>query len=194
MSVIKHQSYYRRCRTQNHWRSVDTHFQDGVWSVLLVFFAIKAANTLFITILDLSHPQITQDTRPIIVDAPLTLILTMWYGACVNSFGWSRGPIHWKWTVMYQCEYFTIYSRIFKCDHKCETRHAEPVIGTDWFSQTQHNRQVDRYVSVFGPPRVCGSYFWTGLELDWHIFAVQIRTAGWLPAPIANTTHYTSVY
>ena len=45
---------------------------------LTCFCAIKAANTLVMTVFDLSHPQIAQDTRPTIVDAPLRLIFRMW--------------------------------------------------------------------------------------------------------------------
>jgi len=44
--------------TQNRWRSVDANFQDGVGSVLLSFFAIKAANAFFMTIFNLSPPRI----------------------------------------------------------------------------------------------------------------------------------------
>jgi len=55
-------------------------FQLGQRSFLWLFFAIKAANTLYMMILDPSHPQITQDTRATIVETPLTLICRMWYG------------------------------------------------------------------------------------------------------------------
>jgi hypothetical protein len=88
---------------------------------------------------------------------------------------------------MYQWRYFTINSSISECDHKCETRNAEPEIGTDGSSQTRRNPRVDWYRSAFGSPRVSGTGFWMGLELNWPVFAVQTRTAGGLPGPVANT-------
>jgi len=99
----------------------------------------------------------------------------------------SRRLIHRKRTVPYHGQYFTINSRISECDHKCETRTAEPEIGTDGSSQTRRNPRVDGYGSGFGPPRVCGSGFWPVLELNRPVFAVQTRTPGGLPAPVANT-------
>jgi hypothetical protein len=90
--------------------------------------------------------------------------------------------------VTYHGQYFTINSRISECDHKCETRNAEPEIGPDGSSQTRRNPRVDGYGSGFGPPRVCGSGFWPVLEPNRPVFAVQTRTAGGLPGPVANTT------
>jgi len=91
--------------------------------------------------------------------------------------------------VTYHGQYFTINSRISECDHKCETRNAEPEIGTDGSSQTRRNPRVDGYGSGFGPPRVCGSGFWPVLEPNQPVFAVQTRTAGGLPGPVANTSN-----
>jgi hypothetical protein len=123
------------------------------------------------------------------VDALLTLILWMWLGAWVSVFCTSRRLIHRKWTMTYQCQYFAISSSISECDHKCETRNAEPEIGPEGSSQTGSNPSVDGYGSGFCPPRVSGSGFWPGLEANRPVFAVQTRTAGGLPGPIANTTH-----
>jgi len=36
---------YPRCIAKNHWRSIDTHFQNGAVTVLLTVLPIKAANT-----------------------------------------------------------------------------------------------------------------------------------------------------
>ena len=83
--------------------------------------------------------------------------------------------------------YFTINSNISECDHKCETRNAEPEIGTNGSSQTRQNPWVEGYRSGFGPPRVSGSDFWTGLEPYLPIFTVQTWTAGGLPGLVANT-------
>jgi len=63
-------------------------------------------------------PQITQNTRPTIVDAQLMLIFVMWKGACLCLFGSSRRPIHGNQTVMYQCRDLAINSSITECDDK----------------------------------------------------------------------------
>ena len=112
----------------------------------------------------------------------------MWLGASVILFYTSRRLIRRKCTVTYQGQYFTIISSISECDHKCETRNAEPEIGPDGSSQTWRNPRVDGYWSGFGPPRVCGSGFWPVLEPNLPVFAVQTRTAGGLPGPVANSS------
>jgi len=122
------------------------------------------------------------------VDAVLTVIFRMWLGAWVCAFCTSRRLIRRKWTVTYQCQYFTISSSISECNHKCETRNTEPEIGTDGSSQTRRNPWVNGYGSRFGPARVSGSGFWTGLEPNQPVFAVQTWTAGMLPWPVANTS------
>jgi len=91
--------------------------------------------------------------------------------------------------VTYHGQYFTINSRISECDHKYETRNAEPEIGTDGSSQTRRNPLVDGYGSGFGPPRVRGLGFWMVLEPNRPVFVVQTRTAGGLPGPVANTKY-----
>jgi len=72
-----------------------------------------------------------------------------------------------------------------------KTRNTEPQIGTDGSSQTRQNPQVDGYGSGFGPPRRCGSGFWTVLEPNQTGFPVRTRTAGGLPGPVANTATMT---
>ena len=89
--------------------------------------------------------------------------------------------------MTYQWQYFTITSRISECDHKGETRNAEPEIGIDGSSQIQRNPRVDRYGSGFGPPRVCGLGFLMVLEPNRPVFVVQTWTAGGLPGTVANT-------
>jgi len=112
----------------------------------------------------------------------------MWLGEWVCFLSTSRWQIRWKWSVQYQCQYFTIHSSISECDHKCETRNAEPEIGTDESSQTRRKLRVDGYRSGFGPPRVSRLGFGPGLEPIRSVFAFQTRTAGGLPGPVANTT------
>ena len=115
----------------------------------------------------------------------------MWLGAWVSVFCTSRRLIRRKWTVTYQCQYFTIDSSISENDHKCETRNAQPEIRPDRSSQTLRILRVDGYRYGFRPPRVSGSGFSPGLEPNWIVFAVQSRTAGGLPGPVANTTFQT---
>ena len=145
MLLIKHHSYYWRCMTEYHWRSVD---------ILL------------------------------------TLIFRMWLGAWVSVFCTSRRLIRQKWTVTYQCQYFTIRSSISECDHKYETRNAEPEIGPEGSCQTRRNPWIDGYGSGFGPPRVTGWGFRPAWEPNRPVFVVQTQTAGGLPVPVANTTRW----
>jgi len=67
------------------------------------------------------------------------------------------------------------------------TRNTEPEIGTDGCSETRQNPRVDGYGSGFGPPRRCGSGFWTVLEPNRTVFPVRTRTAGGFPGPVATT-------
>ena len=68
-----------------------------------------------------------------------------------------------------------------------KTRKGELETGTDGSSQTRQNPRVDGYGYGFGPPRICGSGFWTGLEPNRSVFPIQTQTAGGLPGPVANT-------
>jgi len=65
---------------------------------------------------------------------------------------------------------------------------------TDRYCQNRRNPRVDGYKFGFSLPRVSGSGFWTGLELNQPVFAVQTRTAGGLPRPVANTRHHTDIH
>jgi hypothetical protein len=47
---------------------MDANFDNGVMSVLPAFFQIQAANTLFMTIFDLSNRQNTRDAQTTIVE------------------------------------------------------------------------------------------------------------------------------
>ena len=68
-----------------------------------------------------------------------------------------------------------------------ETQNTKAEIGTDRSSHTCQDLRVDRYASGFGQPSVSWSCSWTGLELNWPVFAVQTRTTDRLPGPVANT-------
>ena len=47
--------YYPRYTTNNRWRSVDAHFQDGAGCISLSLLPIKAANNSFSTVCNVSH-------------------------------------------------------------------------------------------------------------------------------------------
>lgn len=64
----------------------------------------------------------------------------------------------------------------------------EPEVGTDGSCQTRHNPRVHSYGSGFGPPRCCGSGFWTGLDPNWTGLAIRTQSAGVLPLPVGNIT------
>jgi len=83
-----------------------------------------------------------------------------------------------------------INSSISKWDHKCETWKVDLEIGTDRSSQTLQNPQADGYGFAFGPTRVSRSGFWIALEPNQPIFAVQTRSAGRFPGPIADTIQF----
>jgi hypothetical protein len=80
-------------------------------------------------------------------------------------------------------------SSISECDHKCETPNAEPEIGTDRSSQPWQNPRVDGNRFEFDPPTVSRWGFWPVLEPNRSVVAVQTRTTGGLPGPVANTSH-----
>jgi len=113
------------------------------------------------------------------VDALLTLIFRLCLGAWVCLFCTSRRLIRRKWTVTYQCQYFTINSSISECDHKYETRNAEPEIGTGRSSRTWQSPRVNGYGSGFGPPWVSGS----GFGRFWNRTDPSLRSK---PGPLAD--------
>jgi len=55
---IKTDTYYSRCKTNNHWSLIKTHFQHAVGRVLVSLFGIKAANTFFTTGCHQSPPRL----------------------------------------------------------------------------------------------------------------------------------------
>jgi len=89
---------------------------------------------------------------------------------------------------MYQWQYCTIISTISESDDNCETRYAEPEIGTAGSSATRRSMWVDGYGSGFGPPRVRGSSVWRGLEPNRPMSEFHTPTVDWLLGPVANTT------
>ena len=159
---------------------------------MLYILADKGCEILLYGCLWSSTTHITEDARLIIFDALFTLSFRMWLGAWVCLFCTSRRLIHWKWTVTYQCQCFTTNSSISECDNTCETRNPEPEIWIDESSQTWLNPQVDGYGLAFGLPIVSRSGFWTRLEPNRPVFAVQTRTTGGWPGPVANSTQESS--
>jgi len=69
---------YPRYMTKNGWRSIDAHYHDGAWSVLLFLLPIQAADTSFMTMSNLSPARL-----PKIHDQELTTL--RWRSFC---HGW----------------------------------------------------------------------------------------------------------
>ena len=80
-------------------------------------------------------------------------------------------------------------SSISKCDRKCETRNAEPEIGTDGISHTRWDKGANGYWSAFARKRVTRSGFWTRSEPNRPFLEHQTRNAHDWPGPVANTIH-----
>jgi hypothetical protein len=71
---IKWDTYYWRCKTNNHWSPIKAHFQDAVGCVLVSLFGIQAANTFFTTGCNQSPPRVHKIYDP--------LSLTLGWGSC----------------------------------------------------------------------------------------------------------------
>ena len=91
--------------TKNGWRSVDAHFHDGVGSVLLSLLCIKAANTLFMTICNLSPPRL-----PKIHDQELLML-------CWRSFSW-WGRECFTVSFAYKGSEYFVYDYLQSITHK----------------------------------------------------------------------------
>ena len=146
---------------------------------IAICFAYKGSQKFLYNWLHPIGGGISQDAWPKIVDALLTLIFMMWLGAWVFLFCTSRLLICRKWTQTYQCQHFTINSRISECAYECETRNAEPGIVTDSFRPTQRNPRGDEYGYVFGLPRVCQ----LGFGWVWKLTNSFLRSK---PGPLAG--------
>jgi len=135
---------------------------------------------------------ITQDARPNIVDASLTLISRMRQGAFVYIFWSQRRPVHPKRTSMYHLNISRLPVRYLNVTIHRTTWNAKPEIGPDGSSQTQRKPWVDGYAAGFAPPRRSGSGFWTVLEPNRTVIPVHTRTAGGSPGLVADTRSSTS--
>ena len=119
---------------------------------------------------------ITQDARPKIVDAPLTL---RWH-----SFpGWGRERLSTyfghKGGQYIQKEQWHMIINILRLILRYQNpttnrtiRNATPEIGPDGASETRRNPWVDGYGARFRPSRSSRSGFWTGLEPNQSVFPV----------------------
>jgi len=90
-------------------------------------------------------------------------------------------------TMMYQCQYCAINSRISECDHNRETRKPQLQIGNKGSSQTQQNAHADVTRYGCGLPTSCWSGVQISQKLNWIVFEVWTRIAGWLPRPVVTT-------
>jgi len=75
---------------------------------------------------------------------------------------------------------------------KRRIQNADLEIGPDGSSQTRRSPRVDGYGARFKLPRSSGTGFWMVLRPNRTVFPVHTRTAGGLPAPVANTNFYTT--
>jgi len=165
-------SYYWWCKTKNRRYSCDAHLQDGVASVSLSLFSLKAANTLCMTVCNRSPPRLPkiQDQQSLMLG---------WHSfsgcrrLCVSVCFYHHGSQyvklkHWltnvsisRWTVAY------LNATIIR-----ETRNAEPEILTDMVRQTSQIHRVDGYRFGCGLPGVGGSGLGMALESNRPVFAV----------------------
>jgi len=176
-------------RTKNHWRSVDAHFQNGAASVFLSLLGWKTANTSFMIacIQSPSRLLMMQDQKSLTCR---WLSCSGWgkeHVPLVFSYKGGRFIRKGQWCAKVNILRLTVGYLNATINRK--TRNTEPEIGTDRSSQTRQIPWVDGYGSGFGPPRRCGSGFWTVLEPNRTVFPVPTRTAGGLPGPVANTNH-----
>ena len=183
---------YMTYKTQNRWRSVDAHFQNGAGSVLLSLLAWKTANTSFMIVCIQSPPRllIKPDQKS-------------WTRRWLSCSGWGiqrvslvfsdkGGRFIWKGQSPAKVNILKLAVGNLNVTINRKTRNTEPEIGTDRSSQTRKNLRVDGYGSRSGTPRCYGSGFGTVLERNWTVFPVRMPNASGLPGPVANTRSTTS--
>jgi len=189
MSAISRPSDYPRFKTNNRWRSIDAHFQNGAGSVSLSLLHMNAAYTSFMNVciqLPLRSPKMQEQKS----------LTRRW----LSFSGWARE----RFSLVFgykgaQCirkgqQYMNVNILRLAIGYLNETINRttwkpEPEIPTDGTSQTWQHQQADWFRSGFGPPRCSGSGFWMGLEPNRTVLVVWTRTAGGLPRPVTNTTH-----
>jgi len=167
---------------------MDAHFQNGAGSVRLSFLPIKAVSR---SIMD-SNEQITlylfdlHDLKSLTLCWRSVLDLGRKGVSAPFDYKGSQYISNSQWYTKVNLLQLTVGYLNATINRK--TRNAEPDIGTDGSSQARQNPRVHRYGAGFRPPRLSGSAFWTGLELNQPVFAGQTQTAGGLPGPVANTS------
>jgi len=188
MVAIKCHIYYWSCTTNNCWRSIDAHFQHGSGIVWPSLFTIKAANASFMALYNLSPPRL-----PKIHDQQSLMLHWCSFSGCGRvhvsvCFDHEGGQYikNNQWFTNVNILQLTV--AYLNATRDSETWNAETEIGTDGSSQSRQTVWVDGYRSGFGPPRGSKSGFWMGLECNRPVFAVQTRTAGRLPGPVADTS------
>jgi len=69
MFATNSQLDYPRCKTNNWWRSIDTHFQDGAGTESRLFLPLKAANTSFMDVCNQSPVRLPkmQDQKSLVL-------------------------------------------------------------------------------------------------------------------------------
>jgi len=165
--------YYQRCKTLNCWRSLDAHFQDGVGSVSHLLSPIKDANTSIMTICNqcLLCVSRMEDLES------LTLhwrSFPAWGRERLSTYFDCKGG---QYIQKEHCRTIVNILRLkvgyLNATINGPTRNAKPEIGPDGSSQTRRNPQIDGYRAAFGPPGNSGSCFWSVLDPNWTVVAVQ---------------------
>jgi len=187
MHVIKCHSYYWGCKTNDCWKAVASNFQEGVGCILLSLYSKTAANTLFMTVCNLSPPRLPKIHN----QQSLTL-----HSPSFSGCGLARVPVHFdheggqhitnkQWHTIVSIFWLTVAYSTAKINS--ETLNPEPEIGTNRLWQTWQNLRVDGYRSVFGLQSIRGLGVWMNPELNWSGIAVHILTGGRLLGRFANT-------
>lgn len=156
---------------------------------LAFFFAYKGSQYVDYVLQQLNYISITWRTRPIILDALLTLIFRNGQGVCLFPFWLSKYRIHRQKTMTELTQYFSIHSRMLECTHKWNNQKSTT---RNWNWQVTRNSSKPmgwRYGYEFAPPSGWGLCFWIVLGPNKTVCAIRFRTADRLPRLIANTSH-----
>jgi len=178
---------YRTDKTKNHWRSIDANCLEIIAMWELAFLPIKAANTFSMH----WNNQVSDQSPDLQVQKFLTLhwhSSSGWRWECVSlvvDYNGSQfiNKVQWRTKVnILQLAVGYLNATVHR--KTCKLR---PEIETDGLCQSWQNWVVGRYASGEGQPSSCRLGFWTGVDLNRTVLAIQTRTAGRLPWPVDDT-------
>jgi len=179
---------YPRCDTWNHWRSVDTDFQDVAGSLSFLHWPIKEADTSVMTNCNrwpLGLPKM-QDQKSLTLHWPS---FPWWVMECFSlCFDYKSGLFIRKEQRHTIVDISRLPAGFLNATTNTTTQNTDLEIAPHWYSQTRPNPWVDGYGARFGPPRSSELGCWMVLDRNRTIFLVQTRTAGRLPGSVPDTT------